>query len=73
MFTYTSFAKPSFISGMASFIDLGATLTEYDYDALPPEIIDRLAIMSDWAAVGLDMFYALKNYEKKHKISSDKR
>ncbi|MBW1649828.1 MAG: hypothetical protein JRJ44_03960 [Deltaproteobacteria bacterium] len=71
MFTYTLFAKPSFISGMASSIDLGATLSGYNYDALPPEIADRLAVISDWAAVGSDMFCALENYEEIEKISSD--
>jgi len=73
MFTYTTFTKPSFISGMASSIDLGATLNEYNYNALPSEIADRLAVMSDWAAVGSDMFYALENYEQIKKIASDNR
>ena len=71
MFIYTSFTKPSFISGMASSIDLGATLNEYNYNALPSEIADRLAIMSDWAAVGSDMAYAMENYEKIKEVSSD--
>jgi len=71
MFTYTLFAKPSFISGMASSIDFGSTLTGYNYYALPPEVADRLAVMSDWEMVGSDMCYALENYEKVKKVSYD--
>lgn len=48
------FARPSFLSGAARTLDLGATYTQYN--VLPtPEEADCAALWSDWAAVGEDI------------------
>ena len=56
------FARPSALGGMASILDFGDTLTEYN-TANSPEQADVLALWSDWLAVGDDMWVALRAYE----------
>ncbi len=56
------FARPSALGGMASILDFGDTLTEYN-TANSPEQADVLALWSDWLAVGDDMWAALRAYE----------
>ena len=52
------FARPSFLSGAARSLDLGATYTQYN--VLPtPEEADCAALRSDWAAVGEDIRTAM--------------
>ncbi|MBU1626687.1 hypothetical protein KKB18_04890 [bacterium] len=48
------FAKPSFLGGMASVLDLGSTLTVYN-NSPTPEIADNIAIYNDCKAVGNDI------------------
>lgn len=47
------FAQPSFLGGVASVIDLGGTLVEYN-ESLSPEQADALALWADWWAIGDD-------------------
>jgi hypothetical protein len=48
------FAPPSFTEGVARILDLGGTLTEFN--SAPSGLwADRLAIRSDWRAVGHDL------------------
>lgn len=56
------FARPSALGGVASILDFGDTLTEYN-TANSPEQADLLALWSDWLAVGDDMWAALRAYE----------
>ena len=56
------FARPSALGGVASILDFGDTLTEYN-TANAPEQADVLALWSDWLAVGDDMWAALRAYE----------
>lgn len=58
----TLYAKPSFLRGMASVFDIGATLTVYNVSDTPEEA-DSEAIFSDWATVGNDIYYALEEWE----------
>ncbi len=52
------FARPSFLSGMASALDMGAILVrEYNRSATPNEA-DFKAIRSDWAITGMDILAA---------------
>lgn len=64
MMDYTSrlFARPSFIEGMARALDMGGTLNEYN-TSLTGEEADAIAIWSDWAAVGQDMYAVIGYYE----------
>ena len=57
------FATPSFLSGMASVLDIGSTLTHYNTSDSPEEA-DARAIASDWAMVGQDIRSAISAYEK---------
>ena len=56
------FARPSVLGGIASILDFGDTLTEYN-TANSPEQADVLALWSDWLAVGDDMWWAIRAYE----------
>lgn len=68
-FSELLFARPSFLEGMARLFDFGDTLSEYN-SALTPEQADRLALASDWRAVGLDMWLAMDEFAAEH---GDKR
>jgi hypothetical protein len=56
------FARPSFLSGMASVLDVGATFTEYNESKDGTEA-DKRAIASDWTVTGKDIVGAIKQYE----------
>ena len=53
------FAHPSPVLGLASIIDFGNTLIEYNY-ANNGEQADYLALRQDWYCVGEDMRIALR-------------
>lgn len=48
------FADPSFVRGMATVLDLGGTLVSFN-QSLTPEQADYRAMVSDWAAIGLEL------------------
>lgn len=52
------YARPSFREGVARVLDMGDTLTEYNY-SLTPQQADRLALRSDWMVVGEDLRHAM--------------
>ena len=56
------FARPSALGGVASILDFGDTLTEYN-SANSGAQADVVALWSDWLAVGDDMWAALRAYE----------
>jgi hypothetical protein len=56
------FARPSFLSGMASVLDVGSTLRIYN-ESPNSAIADARAIHSDWCAVGNDIRFAMSQYE----------
>ena len=56
------FANPSFITGMAKILDIGATFDVYNENITPKEA-DYRAILSDWYAVGDELRYALEEYK----------
>jgi len=55
------YATPNFLLGMASVLDLGATLTVYN-ESESPEEADFKAIYSDWATTGEDISSALNKW-----------
>jgi hypothetical protein len=61
-----SFAKPSFLRGLASVLNLGGVGDEPD--PFTAEEQDTLAIASDWYAVGEDLRCAFSNL-----IAADRR
>jgi hypothetical protein len=58
------FASPSWLQGVASALDLGGTMLEYNESKTPQEA-DGRAIASDWAITGKDIRKAVENLEKK--------
>ena len=56
------FATPSFMTGVARALDIGATFDEYTQDNTPKEA-DFWSLWSDWYAVGDDLGYALALYK----------
>jgi hypothetical protein len=66
-FTSLLYAEPSFKSGMARTLDIGAVYDDYNY-ASSPEEADSLAIASDWYAVGADLLKAIRGYAKSRAV-----
>lgn len=52
------FATPSFFSGVARTLDLGATFDDYN-DSAKPAIADNIAVFLDLRAVGNDLAIGL--------------
>lgn len=65
------FATPSFLSGFARALDLGATFTEYNTDNTP-EVADYWSLWSDWHSVGDDLIYAYYLYNQHAPVASVK-
>jgi len=61
------FATPSFIGGIASVLDLGATLVQYNESFTTVEA-DIRAIQSDWKVTGNDLIYATSEWLKAHNV-----
>ncbi|MEE4258877.1 MAG: hypothetical protein V2I62_03895 [Bacteroidales bacterium] len=59
------FAKPSFIGGMASVLDLGATLVVYNESSTLAEA-DARAMASDWQVTGNDIKNATERWLEEH-------
>lgn len=57
------FACPSFIEGIARVMDLGATMQVYN-DSKTEKEADFNALKKDWEAVGEDVVFAAKQYER---------
>lgn len=57
------FADPSFTGGMATVLDMGGTLVEFNQSP-NPEFADYRAIASDWAAVGESLNYSITSDEQ---------
>lgn len=58
------YSSPSFLSGAASVLDIGATFTRFNTSATGEEA-DARAMWSDWAVVGQDLIEAAKNVKKR--------
>jgi hypothetical protein len=57
------FASPSFMTGIARSLDLGATLSGHSYNlSVGPIEADLRALLSDWNLVGHDLQSAIDAY-----------
>ncbi len=54
-------AKPSFLSGLARALDIGATLPSYNISKTASEA-DIKALRSDWENVGQDLSHSIKGH-----------
>lgn len=63
--TFKLFSVPNFVSGLASVLDVGATLSHYNYSNSPEEA-DKSATYSDWQAVGIDILIGMDEWEKEN-------
>jgi len=57
------FAQPSFLSGMARVLDMGATFDEYNTSPTG-EYADAVALLNDFRAVGADLVAAMEEAEE---------
>ena len=60
-FTGLLYAKPSFNEGLARTLDVGATFDSYN-DSPSEEEADFAAVVSDWYAIGADLFIVMNRY-----------
>jgi hypothetical protein len=61
------FARPNFLYGFASAIDLGGTLVEYNASPTTQEA-DKRAIESDWAITGADIQKSLNDFAEENAL-----
>jgi len=61
------FARPSFLEGYGRAIDLGATMNEYNTNKSVEEA-DEEAILSDWLAVGDNIYSAINTFSREKEI-----
>ena len=66
------FAEPSMLSGFGSIINLMGTPDRSNLSVTPEEA-DRIAMLSDWYAVGADLNQAIRTYEENHSRSTDEK
>lgn len=62
------FVDPSFLSGMATVMDIGGSLVMYNESESGTEADER-AIASDWAVVGSHILSAAKTFEEETKAA----
>ncbi len=55
------FARPNWLEGAARVLDLGGTVSNYNY-APSSVVADAIAMHLDWACVGDDLRAALRQY-----------
>lgn len=65
------FAQPSFLSGMATVLDIGATFATYN-ESRTPELADSRAVYNDWRAVGNDLFSAAMKFKAEHERAAER-
>lgn len=65
-YTTLLYTIPSFQSGMARTLDVGATFDSYN-TLSTPEKADRVALASDWYAVGADLLHSINRFKAKLK------
>jgi len=60
-YTGLLYAEPSLLEGFARVLDVGGVFDDFNYSPTP-EQADRLALISDWYAVGADLHRAISRY-----------
>lgn len=60
------YAVPNFLNGIAQTLDMGSTIVNYN-GSDSPEDADFKALANDWKAVGKDLVFSMKQYEKEQK------
>ena len=60
-YTGLLYSEPSFLEGFGRVLDIGGTFDEYNV-SLSPEEADRIAIASDWHAVGADLYRSIRRF-----------
>lgn len=63
---------PSFLGGMASVLDLGATINVFNYSKSENEA-DTKALASDWGAVGEDISVSIAKWEIENEQTKSSR
>ena len=60
-YTNLLFSQPSLTEELGRAIDIGGNFDDYNYSASGEEA-DRIAIASDWYAVGADLYRVMSRY-----------
>jgi hypothetical protein len=55
------YSQPSYLEGFARVLDVGDTFGDYNYARSGAEA-DHLALVSDWYAVGADLYRAIGRF-----------
>jgi hypothetical protein len=63
------FARPSFLSGVARTLDVGATFNEYNSCA-SEAAADSAALAADWLAVGEDLMHSARAWAREHGVEA---
>ncbi len=63
------FADPSFLTGLATVMDIGGSLTVYNSSRTGAEA-DQCAIASDWAVIGSDILNATNSLAEETKTKT---
>jgi hypothetical protein len=67
-YTDLLYARPAFVGGIARCLDLGATLREFN-SSPDGDQADRVALASDWWAIGDDLRAAILKYGVDHETA----
>lgn len=62
-YTFRLFGRSTFLEDIATIVSLDSTFDRYHTDDTPEEA-DYQAIVSDWKAVGADMWYTINKYSE---------
>lgn len=60
-YTGLLYAQPGLMEGLGRTLDLGGTFDSFNYSA-SEEQADRVALLSDWYAVGSDLYHAIGRF-----------
>jgi len=63
--SFSLFAQPSALAGVASIFDFGDSLNEYN-SAVDGQQADALAFSADWTMVGRDIAAAIVQFEREN-------
>ncbi|MCC7352445.1 MAG: hypothetical protein IT330_01715 [Anaerolineae bacterium] len=59
---FVLYAEPSLWEGMVRIVDVAGALNEYNVSSSPEEA-DYKALLSDWEAIGRDIWQSIRQFE----------
>lgn len=71
-YTDLLYNRPTFWGGLARCLDVGGTLREFNTSPTGQDA-DRIALASDWYAIGDDMHRAIREHAERHDLPEGTR